>query len=98
MNTLQSWLVVGVPGLALAAGLFAGRSPLRSWFGYLALTLVFVFFLLVTRSPLSAGAVGSIIFLLVAAGRGDPRVEQEEYVQGVPMRVDDPLVDPPERA
>lgn len=98
MTTLQSWLLVGIPGLALAAGLFAGRSPLRSWFGYLALTAVFVFFLLVPRSPLSAGFVGTIEFLLVAAGRGDPRVEREEPLQGVPMRVDDPVVDRPERA
>ncbi len=97
MNALQAWLVVGVPGLALAAGLFSGRSLVRSWFGYLVLTIVFVFFLLVPRSPVSAGLVGTIAFLLVAAGRGDANVEAEEYGQNVPLRVDDPEVDRPER-
>lgn len=90
MTTLQAWIVVGVPGLALAAGLFAGRSSVRSAFGYLVLTLLFIFFLLVPRSPVSAASVGTIAFLLVAAGRGQAEVELQ-----VPMRVGDPEVEEP---
>ncbi len=97
MNTLQAWLVVGVPALALAAGLFAGRSQVRASFGYLVLAATFVFFLVVPDSPLSAGVVGAIAFLLVAAGRGDAQVESESYGQEVPLRVDDPEIDEPQR-
>ncbi len=95
MTTLQAWIVVGVPGLALAGGLFAGRSPVRSAFGYLVLTLLFAFFLLVPRSGVSAASVGTIAFLLVAAGRGQANEEVQGY--DVPMRVDDPEVEEPRR-
>ncbi len=88
MTTLQAWIVLGVPGLALAAGLFAGRSPARSASGYLVLTLLFAFFLLVPRSGVSAASVGTIGFLLIAAGRG--QAELEVRGQEVPMRVGDP--------
>ncbi len=97
MNTLQAWLVVGVPALALTAGLFAGRSQVRAAFGYLVLAVTFVFFLVVPDSPLSAGSIGAIAFLLVAAGRGDAQVENEPYGQEVPVRVDDPAVEDPTR-
>ncbi|MDP8961002.1 MAG: hypothetical protein M3N32_05220 [Actinomycetota bacterium] len=97
MTTLQAWIVIGVPGLALAAGLFTGRSPARSAFGYLALTILFAFFLLVPRSAVSAASVGTIAFLLVAAGRGQGDVEAEPYGHEVPMRVDDPNVEEPRR-
>ncbi len=96
MTTLQAWIVVGVPGLALAAGLFAGRSPVRSAFGYLVLTLLFAFFLLVPRSGVSAASIGTIAFLLVAAGRGQAIEEMQGHE--VPMRVDDPEVEEPRRA
>lgn len=95
MTTLQAWIVVGVPGLALAAGLFAGRSPARSAFGYLVLTLLFAFFLLVPRSGVSAAGVGTVAFLLVAAGRGQANVEMQGHE--IPMRVDDPDVEEPRR-
>lgn len=97
MTTLQAWIVVGVPGLALAAGLFSGRSPVRSAFGYFVLALLFVFFLLIPGSPVSAATIGTIAFLLVAAGRGQADVEAQPYGHDVPMRVDDPNVEEPRR-
>ncbi|MFN2556927.1 MAG: hypothetical protein ABR592_08655 [Nitriliruptorales bacterium] len=95
MTTLQAWIVLGVPGLVLVAGLFAGRSPARSAFGYLVLTLLFAFFLLVPRSGVSAASIGTIAFLLVAAGRGQAGAEVQDHE--VPMRVDDPEVEEPRR-
>jgi hypothetical protein len=97
VNTVQAWLVVGIPALAVAAGLFAGRSPVRSAFGYLVLATTFVFFLLVPSSPVSAGVIGTIAFLLVASGRGDPQVESEPYDHDVPFRVGDPEIEEPRR-
>lgn len=97
MNTLQAWLVVGVPALAITAGLFAGRSVVRSTFGYLALALTFLFFLVYVDSPVSAGVIGVAFFLLVALGRGGDDVESGAVGHDVPFRVDDPNVDDPRR-
>lgn len=97
MGTLQAWLVVGVPAAVLAAGLFAGHSTVRAAFGYLVLAVLFVFLLVVPGSRVSAGAVGAIGVLLIAAGRGDPQVERGSFGQEVPLRVDDPEIDEPER-
>lgn len=97
MNTLQAWLTVGIPALALAAGLFAGRSVVRSAFGYLVLALALVFFLLVPRSPVSAGVIGTVAFLLVASGRGEIDVETSSYGHDVPERVGDPEIPEPRR-
>lgn len=97
VNTLQAWLAVGAPALALAAGLFAGRSVVRSAVGYLVLVLTLLFFLVVPRSPVSAGVVGSIAFLLVASGRGETEVETRPYGHDVPERVDDPNIPEPRR-
>lgn len=97
MNTLQAWLVVGVPALALTAGLFSGRSLVRSTFGYLVLALTFLFFLVFVDSPVSAGAIGVVFFLLVALGRGGEDVEEGAVGHDVPVRVDDPNVDDPRR-
>lgn len=96
MNTLQGWLIVGVPATVLVAGLFSTRHPVRAPFGYLVLALLFLFFLVVVHSPVSAAVVGVATFVLVAMGRGDPRTE-EEAPHEVPLRVDDPNIDDPER-
>ena len=97
MNTVQAWLVVGVPALAITAGLFAGRSLVRSTFGYLGLTATFLFFLIVVDSPASAAAIGVVFFLLVALGRGEDQVEEGSVGHDVPVRVGDPNVDDPRR-
>lgn len=70
MNALQAWLIVGVPALLLAGGLFAGRSALRALFGYVVLAATLVFFLLVPGDAYSAATIGLVGMLLVAAGRG----------------------------
>lgn len=68
MSVLQAWLVVGVPGLILAFGLFYGRSQVRTLLGYGVLLAVFAIMLTVDRG--SATVIGSVAALLYAAGRG----------------------------
>jgi MFS superfamily sulfate permease-like transporter len=70
VDLLQSWMIVGVPGLALALGLFSGRSKLRSWFGYGVLAALLVFFVTVPGDMISAVALGILVVAFVATGRG----------------------------
>lgn len=81
MDLLQTWLLVGVPGLLVTAALFNGRSRIRSWFGYVVLLALLATFLLVPGDPLSAAAVGLITFSLVATGRGMQADTQPEHHQ-----------------
>ncbi|MCC5947300.1 MAG: hypothetical protein JJT89_02495 [Nitriliruptoraceae bacterium] len=83
MDLLQTWTVVGVPGLVLAMGLFVGRSMLRAWLGYAALLVLIVIFVLTPGGGLSAAAVGLIAMVLVANGRGTrtDAVYQEHHEQ-----------------
>ena len=81
MDVLQTWLIVGVPGLAAAAALFAGRSKIRSLIGYLVLVALVVTFLVVPGDVISAASVGLITFLLVALGRGMQADDQPEHHQ-----------------
>lgn len=68
MSILQVWLFVGIPGLVAAFALFYGRSRIRTFFGYVALMVVFG--IMVTVDPGSAVVVGGLAALLYAAGRG----------------------------
>lgn len=70
MDVLQSWLLVGVPGVVLAAGLFVGRSQLRAWLGYATLLALVVFFVVVPADGISAAAIGLVAVVFVATGRG----------------------------
>ncbi len=70
MNLLQTWLIVGVPGLATAMGLFAGRNKLRAWFGYGVLVALVVLFAAVPGDPVSAAFVGMVAVAYLATGRG----------------------------
>ena len=81
MDVLQTWLIVGVPGLAAAAALFAGRSKVRSLVGYLVLIALVVTFLLVPNDVISAASVGLIAFVLVALGRGLQADAEPEHHQ-----------------
>lgn len=81
VDVLQTWLIVGVPGLVVAAGLFVGRSRIRSLVGYVVLVALTVTFLTVPGDTISAAAVGLIAFLLVALGRGLQADEQPEHHQ-----------------
>lgn len=70
MDVLQSWLLVGVPGVILAAGLFVGRSQVRAWIGYVVLAALVVFFVVVPADGVSAVVVGAVAVAFVATGRG----------------------------
>jgi MFS superfamily sulfate permease-like transporter len=70
VDLLQSWMIVGVPGVALALGLFSGRNKLRAWFGFGVLAALAVFFVTVPGDPISAVAVGIVLVGFVATGRG----------------------------
>lgn len=81
MDVLQTWLIVGVPGLVTVMGLFAGRSRIRSMVGYVVLVALVVTFLLVPEDIISAAAIGLVAFFLVALGRGMQADEQPEHHQ-----------------
>ncbi|MTV24004.1 hypothetical protein FTX61_01000 [Nitriliruptoraceae bacterium ZYF776] len=75
VTLLQTWLIIGVPFVVVAAALFIGRSRLRAWLGYGVLVgLVAVFLFVPTDGGqgglISAAVVGSAAFVFVATGRG----------------------------
>lgn len=90
MNVVQSWLIVGVPGLVLVAALFVGRSALRSALGFVALAALLVFFLTVPGDTASAAVVGVFGALLVASGRGGPVEAGPEHHEDLKRFTTDP--------
>lgn len=76
MDLLQTWLLIGVPGIVLAAALFVGRSSLRAMLGYLTLATLVVVFVLTPGGGLSAAAVGMLGLAAVANGRGSHRDDE----------------------
>jgi membrane protein implicated in regulation of membrane protease activity len=70
MDVLQTWLLIGVPGLCIAAALFVGRSVVRAWLGYVVLAALIVVFVLTPGGAVSAAAIGALAVVLVATGRG----------------------------
>ncbi|CAN5635122.1 hypothetical protein BH24ACT15_BH24ACT15_18520 [soil metagenome] len=68
MNTLQVWMLIGIPTLMLAAAMFVRRSPWRSYIGYAALLAGFAGMAVYSRT--SAAVFGGLTALLYAAGRG----------------------------
>lgn len=76
MDVLQTWIVVGVPGLLLAAVLFVGNSRVRAMGGYAVLLATMLTFVLVPGDPLSAAAIGLAMVVLVANGRGQGADDQ----------------------
>jgi hypothetical protein len=70
MDLLQSWVVVGVPGLVIAAGLFVGRSRTRALIGYGVLLALMAYFFTVPGGGISAALVGLVGVVFVATGRG----------------------------
>jgi hypothetical protein len=68
VNTLQAWLVVGLPLLIAAFALFYGRSRIRTLLGYVALLVAFGVMVTVDRA--SAVVIGGLAALAVGAGRG----------------------------
>ena len=47
MDVLQTWIIVGIPGLIVTAALLVGRSQLRAIAGYVVLFALTATFLLV---------------------------------------------------
>jgi hypothetical protein len=78
MDLLQTWLVIGIPGLAIAGGLFVGRSAFRALLGFAALVVLIVVFLTVPEDTISAAAIGMGGVILLAVGRGTP-VDDQHY-------------------
>jgi hypothetical protein len=70
VDLVQSWIIVGVPGVALALGLFSGRSKVRAWFGYGVLAALLVFFVTVPGDMISVAVIGILAMAFVATGRG----------------------------
>lgn len=70
MTVLQTWIVLGVPGIILMSGLFIGRSKWRAWIGYEVIVALVLAFVLIPGDTISAAAIGLIGFVLVATGRG----------------------------
>jgi hypothetical protein len=73
VDLLQTWLLIGVPGLVTAAALFVGRSSLRAMLGYLTLATLVVVFVLTPGGGTSAAVVGLLGLVAVANGRGSFR-------------------------
>lgn len=76
MDVLQTWIVVGVPGLLFAAALFVGNSRVRALAGFAVLAATMLVFLLVPGEPLSAAAIGVVMIVFVATGRGQGTDDQ----------------------
>lgn len=70
MDVVQTWLLVGVPGLCVAAALFVGRSMVRAWIGYAVLAALIVLFVTTPGGSVSAALIGAIAVVFVANGRG----------------------------
>lgn len=70
MDVLQSWLVVGVPGVIAVGVLFLGYSRTRAMLGYVVLIGLIAFFLTVPGDAASAAGLGFLLVAFVASGRG----------------------------
>lgn len=70
MDVLQTWIVVGVPGLVIAGALLVGRSRTRALLGYAALGALVLVFATTPGGGASAVAVGLIAAVVLATGRG----------------------------
>jgi hypothetical protein len=97
VDLLQSWMIVGVPGVALALGLFSGHSPIRAWFGYGVLAALVVFFVSVPPGGMISAAFLAMLFVgFVATGRGthvdeDFREHHTDRKRFTTVRDDEPV-------
>lgn len=84
MNTLQVWMLIGLPALALAGAMFVRHSSWRAYVGYAALLGGFAGVAVYDRT--SAAVFGGLVALLYAAGRGGAVENQEDRSneEGVP--------------
>jgi len=70
VDLLQTWVLIGVPGLVVVAALFVGRSRVRALLGFLVLAALVVVFVLTPGGGPSAALVGVVGLAAVATGRG----------------------------
>lgn len=92
MTRFVVWLVAGVPALLLAVGLLVPRRRGLTLAAYGAIAVGFG--IVAAVDPVSAAAVGSILALLYASGRGGADEERPPaHEPGVPR-----VVERPERA
>lgn len=79
MDVLQTWIVIGVPGLLLAMALFVGNSTARALGGFAVLLVTLLSFVLIPGEPYSAAVIGLAMMVLVANGRGQVDDELPEH-------------------
>ncbi|MFP4636196.1 MAG: hypothetical protein ACLFRD_10060 [Nitriliruptoraceae bacterium] len=77
MDVLQTWILIGVPGLVVAGGLFVGRDRRRALLGYVVLLALIATFVTVPGGGFFAALVGLIGVVLVATGRGTDLDDRE---------------------
>jgi hypothetical protein len=84
VNSLQVWMLIGIPSLALAGAAFVRRGTVGSIIGYAALLGGFAGMAVYDRT--SAAVFGGLTALLYAAGRGGAIERQDQRVneEGVP--------------
>lgn len=75
MTLLQTWLILGVPLVAVSSYLFIGRNKVLARMGYVGLLGAVLALLLLPEdggqgAAISAGLVGALAFVFVATGRG----------------------------
>jgi hypothetical protein len=76
VDLLQTWLLIGVPGLVVVAALFVGRSRVRALLGFLTLGALVVVFVLTPGGGPSAALVGVVGLAAVATGRGSQQDDE----------------------
>lgn len=79
MNLLQTWLLVGVPGLVIVAALFVGHSRIRAYAGYAVLAALVGVFLAAEGGAISAGIIGLVVVALVATAQGAEEATEPEH-------------------
>lgn len=81
MDVLQAWILIGVPGVVIAAACFVGRSAWRARLGYVVLAALLATFLVIPGGGVSAAIIGAIAVVFVANGRGThlDRIAREHH-------------------
>jgi hypothetical protein len=79
VSVLQTWVLVGVPGVVLALGLATGRSVLRARLAYAVLAALVVVLARTEGGRTSAALVGLVAVGLLATGRGSGRTGGPEH-------------------
>ncbi|MEX2550138.1 MAG: hypothetical protein WD638_07915 [Nitriliruptoraceae bacterium] len=85
LSLSQTWIILGVPLLVVAAGLFVGRSRLRALLGYVVLTALVGLFVTIPGGGPSAVIVGLFGLAALATGRGthlDDAVPEHHAARG----------------